>query len=238
MFKNSLNLPLLKLENIEVRKNNKYLLRDISLEIHLGEIITIIGENGSGKTTLCKVITNNLKINTGKIIKAPKLKISYIPQIGNYNILIPLRVLDFIFLNQIKKKLTDDDLAIINSLNIEHLLITQLHKLSGGEKQRVILARALILNPDLLILDEPLSFVDFKSKNEIYNIINSLRIKNNLAIIMVSHDLNLVLKDTNWSLCLHKGTIGCQGNTKDLKNNADFNKLFGDSFKYYHHDHH
>ena len=206
---------LLSLNNASVVSRKKYLLKELNFHIKRNEFVTIVGKNGSGKSTLCKVLTGNLKISTGTMKVQDNIKISYVPQHNNHNNIIPIKVLDFLLLNNVKKKLNELDYKLIEKLKATSLLQQQFSELSGGQKQRIILTRALILKPDLLILDEPVSFIDFASKDGIYALIQEIRTEQNFSVIMVSHDLNIVLNNTDRVVCIKNGQIGCEGKPND-----------------------
>lgn len=227
---------LLELKNISYRIKGKQILHDISFALPRNSFFTIAGNNGAGKSTLCKIIANALKPNSGEIIKAKKCKLSYIPQVHNYNILVPITTLSFLKLNN-KKTFTSFENEIIQDLQITTLLSSQLKDLSGGEKQRVLLARALISKPDLLILDEPTAFIDFRSKSSIYNIINKVRQVNNFAVLLISHDMNLVFNKTDWVIYLEAGHICCEGKPHSISK-VDLEKIFGNNWNVYHHGNH
>ncbi|MCL2567549.1 MAG: metal ABC transporter ATP-binding protein [Alphaproteobacteria bacterium] len=225
--------PLIQLKGVSYIKNSKPLLTDISFEVRKNEIITIVGKNGAGKTTLCKTLIGIIKPTAGKIIKQAGLKISYIPQISNHNVLVPICVKDFIILNN-KKKLENDDFQLIQQLNLEDSLNKLFKDLSGGEKQKVMLLRALLLCPDIIVLDEPTSNIDFSAKDDMYSLINEYRGAKNFSVIMVSHDLHMVLKNTGWVLCLKDGKICCSG-IPSVVNESEILKNISLNYKYYNH---
>ncbi len=225
--------PIISLNNISYIKNSKAILQNITFEVRKNELITIVGKNGAGKTSLCKALLGIIKPSHGDIYIKKNLKISYIPQINNHNILVPITVKDFILLNS-KRALEKNDYELINELNLQDRLNNFFNDLSGGEKQKVMLLRSLLLSPDVIILDEPASFIDYSSKYDMYSLINEYKTKNNCSIIMVSHDINIVLKDTDWVLCLREGKIGCSG-TPGHVNNSDIYKNISSNYKYYEH---
>jgi len=227
---------LLELKNIFYSVANKQILNNISFSLQKNSFVTIAGNNGAGKSTLCKIIANVLKPNSGKIIKANNCQLSYIPQVHNYNILVPITTLSFLKLNN-KKTFTSFENEIIEDLKIDALLNSQLKDLSGGEKQRVLLARALISNPDLLILDEPTAFIDFGSKSSIYNIIHKVRQVKKFAVLLISHDMNLVFNKTDWVIYLESGHICCEGKPHSISK-VDLDKIFGNNWNVYHHGNH
>jgi zinc transport system ATP-binding protein len=233
---------LLKLENISVKIGDKQILDKVSLSMSKGKIITIIGPNGSGKTTIVRCILKLIEVNQGKIWFKPDLKVGYMPQKINLNPNLPLTVLDFLKLN-INNQLTDKTLkSIIKEVNISKIISYPLQKLSGGEMQKTLLARALLTNPDLLILDEPVQGVDINGQIEVYNLIEKLRLERNIGILIISHDLHMVMKGTDYVICLNQH-ICCEGATNFVNQHQDFKKLFGNealkTFSVYehHHDH-
>lgn len=227
---------LLELKNISYKVANKQILTNISFSLQANSFVTIAGNNGAGKSTLCKIIANVLKPNSGELIKAKPCQLSYIPQIYNYNILVPITTLNFLKLNN-KKTFSNFEYEIIEDLQINTLYQHQLKDLSGGEKQRVLLARALISSPDLLILDEPTAFIDFRSKSSIYNIIHKVRQKKNFAVLLISHDMNLVFNKTDWVIYLESGHICCEGKPHSISK-TDLSKIFGNNWNVYTHENH
>ncbi|MDR0483773.1 MAG: ATP-binding cassette domain-containing protein, partial [Alphaproteobacteria bacterium] len=151
----------------------------------------------------------------------------------SHNVLVPIKVKDFILLNN-KKKLDDADFYLINELNLQDSLNKLFKDLSGGEKQKVMLLRTLLLCPDIIVLDEPAAFIDFSSKDDMYSLISEYKDKKNFSVIMVSHDLHMVLKNTDWVLCLKEGKIGCSG-IPSVVNENEILKSISTNYKYYTH---
>ncbi len=226
---------LLTLNNVNYFQKSKYILKNINFNIKQNELVCIVGKNGSGKTTLCELLTNNLKPSSGSIVKTPNLKISYIPQIKNYNFIMPISVSNFLLLNNPNKNILSENANLLTLFNLNHCLNKTFKDLSGGEQQKAIILRSLLLKPNLLIMDEPESFIDFQSKTQIYSIINDIRKTFGISVVIVSHDVNLVLKDTNWVLCLNNGEIGCQGMPSNITKEDSFNKIFSNQWSYYEH---
>ena len=151
-MKSENNKFLVKLDNTGVFQNNKWLVKGVSLKVERGKIVTLIGPNGSGKTTTAKIALGLYKNIQGKVEKFTK-KIGYVPQKISIDWTLPIRVLDFMLLTQ---NLTDDEInTALNLTGVEHLKNNNLRNLSGGEFQRVLIARAIAKKPDLLVLDEP-----------------------------------------------------------------------------------
>ena len=165
------NKVLLKLENVGLLKNDKWLVKDVSLEIRKGEIVTLIGPNGSGKSTTAKIALGIHKKIEGKVQKFTD-KIGYVPQKISIDWTLPIRVIDFMLLTE---KLTNDQInASLNLTGVDHLKNKSLSNLSGGEFQRVLIARAIAKKPDLLVLDEPVQGVDFKGEIALYELIKKI----------------------------------------------------------------
>ena len=184
------NKFLVKLENTGVFQNNKWLVKGVSLEVEKGKIVTLIGPNGSGKTTTAKIALGLYKNIQGKVDKFTK-KIGYVPQKISIDWTLPIRVLDFMLLTQ---NLTDDEITdALNLTGVEHLKNNNLRNLSGGEFQRVLIARAIAKKPDLLVLDEPVQGVDFKGEIALYELIKTISDKLNCGILLISHDLHVVM---------------------------------------------
>jgi|TARA_B110000259_G_scaffold188366_1_gene246766 zinc transport system ATP-binding protein len=232
---------LISLTNINLKFANKNILENIDIDIKKDDFITVIGPNGSGKSTLIKIIIGSLKPDSGNIKRSKNLKIAYVPQKMEINKTIPINTQYFLKLNQkIDQKLFD---KIINDLKITDFLNTSLSELSGGEKQRILLAKALLSQPNLLILDEPAQNLDISGQLEFYNYINELHREQKISILMISHDLHIVMSSSKKVICLHHH-ICCQGEPKIIAQNPDFKEIFGDdmnkliSIYNHYHDHH
>ena len=233
------NNPLVKLENAGVYKSSKWLVRGISFEVNIGQIVTLIGPNGSGKTTTAKMILNILNADEG-IVTNNTNKMAYVPQKINIDWTMPLRVIDFL-------KLTSslNNTEIIEALTltgVEKLLYDEVHNLSGGEFQRVLIARAVAKKPELLVLDEPVQGVDFNGEIALYNLIKKISDKLNCGILLISHDMHFVMSATDHVICLN-GHICCSGTPSSVVKNPAYIKLFGEhnaetlSYYQHHHDH-
>lgn len=233
------NKLILKVTDLSVKLNDKQILNNINLELHQGKVVTIIGPNGGGKTTLIKSILNLIKPSSGKIWLKSKIRFGYAPQKINLNPILPITVSYFLNLN--RKNISNNFIKkIIKDTHIEAILDSPLQNISGGELQMVLLARALLNKPDLLILDEPTQGVDIKGQLRFYSIINQLRQEKKISIIIVSHDLFMVMKNTDYVFCLNQH-ICCEGNPTFINQQEDFHKLFGkdalQGFSVYEHHH-
>ena len=228
---------LVKLSNAGVFKDNKWLVEGVDLEIHRGKIVTLIGPNGSGKSTTAKIILGLYKNIEGSVQRFTK-KIAYVPQKVTIDWTLPIRVIDFMVLTQ---NLNSD--AISNALNlagVEHLKSRNLRDLSGGEFQRVLLARAIAKKPELLVLDEPVQGVDYSGEVALYSLIKNISESLNCGILLISHDLHVVMSATNHVVCLN-GHVCCSGSPVDVAQNKNYKELFGDQssqlLSIYEHEH-
>tara|TARA_E500000331_G_scaffold346327_1_gene385069 strand:+ start:450 stop:1205 length:756 start_codon:yes stop_codon:yes gene_type:complete len=218
------NKVLLKVENVGLFKNDKWLVKDVSLEIRKGEIVTLIGPNGSGKSTTAKIALGIHKKIEGKVQKFTD-KIGYVPQKISIDWTLPIRVIDFMLLTE---KLTNDQInASLNLTGVDHLKNKSLSNLSGGEFQRVLIARAIAKRPDLLVLDEPVQGVDFKGEIALYELIKKISEEYSCGILLISHDLHVVMSATDFVVCLN-GHVCCSGTPQVVAKNEEYLQLFGD----------
>ncbi len=215
---------LIKLENASVQKNKKMLVKDISLTVKQGEIVTLIGPNGSGKTTTAKMALGIYKNLNGSVYRFTD-QIGYVPQKVVIDWTLPIRVNDFM---QLTSKLNNNQMdEALNFTGVNHLKNKNINELSGGEFQRVLIARAIAKKPELLVLDEPVQGVDFKGEISLYELIRSISEKNNCGILLISHDLHVVMSATDYVVCLN-GHICCSGTPKKVANSNQYRELFGD----------
>ena len=215
---------LLKLENAGFSKNNKWLVKGVSLEVKQGEIVTLIGPNGSGKSTTAKIALGIYKEIEGKVNKFTN-KIGYVPQKISIDWTLPIRVIDFMSLTE---EPTDKQINIaLNLTGVEHLKNKSLGNLSGGEFQRVLIARAIAKQPEVLVLDEPVQGVDFKGEIALYELIKKISEELNCGILLISHDLHVVMSATDFVVCLN-GHVCCSGTPQVVAKNDEYQELFGD----------
>ena len=215
---------LISAKNINVIKTGKNILKDVSIDINKNDFITIIGPNGAGKSMLLKCLMGFYKPNSGIIKTKPNLKFGYMPQ--NLDIIktIPMKAKSFI---TIKKKYDKISLKkVISETQIENILDKQLSVLSGGEMQRVLLARSLLNNPEVLILDEPAQNLDVSGQMHFYKLLQIIYSKRRLSILMVSHDLHLVMVSTKQVICL-SNHICCCGKPQQITKDPEFLSMFG-----------
>ena len=215
---------LLKIEDVGLLKNDKWLVKGVSLEVKQGEIVTLIGPNGSGKSTTAKIALGIYKEVEGKVKKFTN-KIGYVPQKISVDWTLPIRVIDFMSLTD---EPTNEQINIALSLTgVEHLRDKSLGNLSGGEFQRVLIARAIAKQPELLVLDEPVQGVDFKGEVVLYELIKKISEKLNCGILLISHDLHVVMSATDFVVCLN-GHVCCSGTPQVVAKNNKYQELFGD----------
>ena len=223
-MKKNIKKTLVKLENASVEKNKKILVKNISFEVKQGEIVTLIGPNGSGKTTTAKMalgINENFEGNVQRYTS----QIGYVPQKVVIDWTLPIRVNDFM---QLTSKINPEEInEALDFTGVDHLKNKNLNELSGGEFQRILIARAIAKKPELLVLDEPAQGVDFKGEISLYELIRSISKKTNCGILLISHDLHVVMSATDYVVCLN-GHICCSGTPKKVANSDQYRELFGD----------
>ena len=215
---------LVKLNNVGIQQNEKWLVKGVSLEVEKGKIVTLIGPNGSGKSTTAKIALGIYKNIEGNVEKFTN-NVGYVPQKISIDWTLPLRVKDFMVLtDNIKDELIDEALSLTGVINLKE---KNLGNLSGGEFQRVLLARAISKKPELLVLDEPVQGVDFTGEIALYELIKKISEKLNCGILLISHDLHTVMSATDHVVCLN-GHVCCSGSPKDVARNNEYKALFGE----------
>ena len=221
---NKNNNLLVKLEKTGVYKNNKWLVKDVSLEVNKGKIVTLIGPNGSGKSTTAKIALGLYKDIEGKVEKFTD-KIGYVPQKISVDWALPIRVIDFMNLTQDLTNTELNDALALTGMN--HMKNNSLNDLSGGEFQRVLMARAIAKKPELLVLDEPVQGVDFTGEIALYKLIKNISESLKCGILLISHNLHVVMSKTDYVLCLN-GYVCCSGTPVAVANDKKYKELFGD----------
>jgi zinc transport system ATP-binding protein len=230
---------LIRASGIDYSRQGKAILQNVGLQVDTGEILTLIGPNGAGKTTLTRILLGLLKADAGTIERHSQLRIGYMPQKFSIDPHLPLTVERFLKLaRKARLKITD----VAAELHIAGLLPQPIHGISGGELQRVLLARALLGKPNLLVLDEPVQGVDVVGQAQLYQLIVQLRERLDCGVIMVSHDLHLVMASTDTVVCLNHH-VCCHGHPDTVSSDPAFLELFGKSrdaslaIYTHHHDH-
>lgn len=215
---------LVSLENISVSFGQRRVLSDVSLSLRPGRILTLLGPNGAGKSTLVRVVLGLVAPDEGVIKRDRNLRIGYVPQKLHLDATLPLTVSRFMRLRPGARKA--DILPALKRVQAGHLIDAPMQKLSGGETQRVLLARALLNAPQLLVLDEPTQGVDVNGQVALYDLIDKLRQELSCAVLMVSHDLHLVMAKTDDVLCLNHH-ICCSGTPEVVSTHPEFIAMFG-----------
>ncbi len=222
---------------------NRDVLTGINLQVNPGEIVTLIGPNGAGKTTLVRIALGLQAPSSGQRLVKKGLRIGYMPQKLHIDDTMPLTVNRFLKLTGCRLTAVYDALS---RTGVAHVLQSPLQSLSGGELQRVLLARALLHKPHLLVLDEPVQGVDVTGQKELYQLITDIRNESksqeHCAVLMVSHELHLVMASTDKVICINQH-VCCSGHPHQVKQHPAYLRLFGgesDELAVYthHHDHH
>jgi len=226
--------PILKVKDLAVKFNEEKILDGLNFEINEGEVLAVIGPNGAGKTTLFKALLG-MRPYDGEINWRKDLRIGYVPQRMEIETDIPLTVLEFLRLrgseNFSKEKAKE---AVKSVLLKEEILDSGLGEVSVGQRQRILIAWALLGKPQVLLFDEPTADIDISGQESIYQLLHHLQDKYNLTIILISHDLNVVYKYAEKVLCLNRRLI-CFGLPQDVLNSEQIEKLYGGGHAFYHH---
>ena len=216
---------------------NKLALDGTDFRIEAGRIVGLIGPNGAGKTTLVRAVLGLLKPDTGSVWRKPKLRVGYMPQKLHVDPTLPLSVLRFLRLVPGVDRARAQ--AALQEVGAQQVIDSPIQSISGGEMQRVLLARALLREPQLLVLDEPVQGVDVAGQAELYSLITRLRDRLGCGVLMVSHDLHLVMSTTDQVVCLNHH-VCCSGHPEQVSGDPAFVELFGknaQSLAIYHHRH-
>lgn len=216
--------PLVRLDGVSVRQGRSALLRDVSLTLRPGEIVTIVGPNGGGKTTLLRAVIGDLKPSGGAVTRRPGLRIGYVPQLLALDRTLPLTAARFVGLaGGVDRAAAAAALDRVGALAVAE---RQMADLSGGERQRALLARAIARRPELLILDEPTQGLDQNGAARFYALIDRIRREEGAAVLMVSHELHVVMAASDQVVCVN-GHVCCQGAPEDVSKHPEYQRLFG-----------
>ncbi|NUY39696.1 ATP-binding cassette domain-containing protein [Wolbachia endosymbiont of Litomosoides brasiliensis] len=224
---NDVNDSVLKIENLALAYDNKKVLNGINISIEKGDVVTILGPNGGGKTSLMKVVAGISKNYTGSIIFADNIKISYMPQNFSISNLMPITVKYFL-LNSFSKKLKKNQsfiTEVIELVGISDILKSQVLEISAGQMQLLLLAHCLIAEPDLIILDEPVSAMDINARAKFYDIIGKIAKNRLISILMTSHDLSSIVPCSDYIICINR-TIYCQGKPNEIMEDKTLSEIF------------
>lgn len=232
---------LIKAHDISMQFGDRQVLQHVSVSVHRGQVLTLIGPNGAGKTTLVRIMLGLLKPHAGVVEKPHALRIGYMPQKMHIEPTMPLTVKRFLELTNDRPRLPVGE--ILEEVKVSHLFHHQVRDISGGELQRVLLARAMLQSPQLLVLDEPAQGVDVSGQAELYQLINDLRTRHQCGVLMISHDLHLVMAKTDEVVCLNHH-ICCHGRPEQVSVDPSYLALFGKreakniAVYTHHHNHH
>jgi zinc transport system ATP-binding protein len=230
---------LVSLRNAGISRGGRWLVRGVDLAVRPREIVTLIGPNGSGKSTTARLALGILKPDEGTATRQPGLRVGYVPQRVTIDWTLPLTVDRFM---RLTNRLSSDEVdKALSETGIARQRHAQVRTLSGGEFQRVLLARAIARKPHLLVLDEPVQGVDFSGEIALYQLITRIRDELGCGVLMISHDLHVVMAATDQVICLN-GHVCCTGTPAVVASSAEYKSLFGDrattlAVYQHHHDH-
>ena len=245
--------PLLNLAGINLSRNGKTILQAVNLSVCAGEIVTLIGPNGAGKSTLVKIALNLLRPDSGTVERRAGLFIGYVPQQIDFDPTLPLTVRRFLKLERRHLRAPQTSTEANHNQELDQALVraleqagapglrdSPLQSISGGEMRRVLLARALLRDPDLLIMDEPGTGMDINGQAELYRLVQAIRDRRRCGILLVSHDLYMVMAATDRVFCLNRH-LCCSGRPEAVRRHPQFLALFGEQaaaeLAVYHHRH-
>jgi zinc transport system ATP-binding protein len=217
-------VSLIQAQRLGVRIGARQILRDVDLSVRKREIVTLVGPNGSGKTTLLRVLIGAQAPSEGAVVREAGLRVGYVPQRLAIDQAMPLTVARWLALSGTKDP--EKHLQIAEQVGISSLVKQQMSSLSGGEFQRALLAEALLMRPDLLVLDEPTQGLDQPAVASFYQLIEDVRDDLGCAVLMVSHDLHVVMRSSDHVICLN-GHVCCQGTPTLVSAAPEYQALFG-----------
>lgn len=229
---------LISAKNLGIKGHETWRVRGVNLTIGEGEIVTMIGPNGSGKTTTAKALLGIIAADEGVVTRKDNMRIGYVPQSIQVSRNVPMSLTRFLTLTQPHSQ--DDITRALGLVGLSAKGKTSVADLSGGQFQRALIARALLLKPDLMVLDEPVQGVDFTGEIALYELITQIRDELGCGMLLISHDLHIVMSQTNRVVCMN-GHICCEGAPASVIENEAYQKLFGpkasEFLALYHHNH-
>ena len=233
-------MTLIRADGLTVNLRGRTVLQDVDLQIEHGEVVTIVGPNGSGKTTLLRALIGAVPVVSGTVTRSDMLVIGYVPQKLSLDPTLPMTVSRFLTLPRKRPKARIEE--ILKTVGAPGLANAQMAELSGGQFQRVLLARALLREPQILMMDEPTQSLDQPGIAAFYALIDKVRQDLGCAVLMVSHDLLVVMRASDRVICLN-GHVCCQGSPVDVSAAPEYQALFGHGGAHalalyqHHHDH-
>ena len=229
---------LVSAKNLGIKSPSGWRVRHVSLDIAPGEIVTMIGPNGSGKTTTAKALLGIIPVDEGSVTRDPNMTIGYVPQSLQVSRNVPISVNRFMQLTCSHS--TSDIQQALDHVGLKAAQNQPVADLSGGQLQRALIARALLLKPDLMVLDEPVQGIDFTGEIALYELITQIRDDLSCGMLLISHDLHIVMSQTDRVICMN-GHICCEGAPASVIENEAYLKLFGpkasEFLALYHHNH-
>ena len=219
-------MQLIAAHGLSVRLGAQLALHDIDLAVERGEIVTVVGPNGSGKTTLLRALVGAVAPAAGRVEQAPGLRIGYVPQRLHLDSTLPITVKRFLRLGA--RRRNGSVARVLEETGVPELAKRQMTALSGGQFQRVLLARALLAEPDLLLLDEPAQGLDHPGMAALYRLVGEVRDRLGCGVLMVSHDLHVVMGATDRVVALN-GFIWCEGPPVAVSSASEYRMLFGEA---------
>ncbi|MBT5524663.1 MAG: ATP-binding cassette domain-containing protein [Rhodospirillaceae bacterium] len=229
---------LVAAEGVGMSFQGRQILSDVDLTVNRGEIVTLIGLNGSGKSTLARILLGLMQPEAGRVWRAGQLRHGYVPQDITIDPAMPLTLQRFLTLGG---RVGDTVLeTTLDEVGLSGRLQAQMAALSGGELHRAMLGRALLRQPDFLVLDEPMAGVDVAGQGQLYQLIETIRDRYNCGVLLISHDLHVVMAATDRVICLNHH-VCCTGRPDSVVGDPEFRALFGaavaDRLALYHHHH-
>ena len=223
---------------LTVMLGGQAIINGVDIAVGVGEIVILIGPNGSGKTTLVRTLLGLVEAENGSVMRKDRLVIGYVPQHLQIDPTLPLTVARFLMLGT--RASASDLAAALNEVGVAQVLDTPVQSLSGGQMRRVLLARALLRDPDLLVLDEPTAGVDMAGQAALYDLIKTIRDERGCGVLLISHNLHLVMAAADRVVCLNHH-VCCEGQPASVSRNPAYLDLFGEdaarALAVYTHDH-